>query len=1031
MLPFQTALMSSRVFDNDRSTYVLESLKLDVEGLEKPSLTESPGIGSFKVLGKGGFGSIFVGTISKCTVPLFNSNLKFQLLGLYHGVLLAGPSNKHTFGLEKENVTRITVAVKRIDGEPEDLFDLTREASNLKVLWGHRNFVTIYGATRSHDLGCLCLVMDLIQGCNLNQFLRTCGTAVFKDWDRESESLCGLWRSNELSWWMEKLRLFREIVIALIVCHKEQVYHGDLKGTNILLDRCLVPKMVDFGLSFRQTDGRYLQSLGGSLFWAAPEVSDGHKDGTIPDEFRDNPYPSDVYSLGMVLTEIMLDGKIPEDFTLENFIADKCSGGCPISLDDVNTADPLFNERVVDRLKILIDKCCEADRQNRISLEECLSKLNEIYSCLSSSFSPSHASTQYEKMDHLFSKTTAYVDMVCRFKEQFPHVGDYMVFNPSKNMVMDEQENLLVHYFCKLDYAEGVEYILEKSAWDFQPDRDLPYLSLLCVTEESLRTLKYLAASWPQMIKKQLFLLHKACLCNNQEICQFLLLDVGIDFDTWEVQTVYSRDPEDPKPIHKLAARGKTEMVRLILANCEGDPDYVNTVVPGRANTPLYYAIRGDHVETMNFLLERGGVLERETVHHDVSISCSQTFEFLDSLFPLAIDEGCLQVFLELSDRRWRLGDALLKFADPGGIHIRCLKEHIKNVAHLRPSISPLRAACQKGSEGALKSFLHLLVHVTKVTRHILRLLQSYIAIHGSKEMLDLLVQKFGFDVKVKLNKDYVQELLLDEASCSNVQDKTWLYRDTLLKENLVAYGGNYVSLENIAWWSNNKEISDHLVDMKLKPEVVESGNQPQATGLGSQSKQLHHKNIVSEGEAYAQIILSGFETGSTPEKVISIYHEIDFPHQLADECCKRGYLGILQFLEDCGLNLRPNPTLKWDLHISAVEHGHVGIVEFLFKRGFSVNSPDAGSRGLSPLQRACESPYMDPGKRKEMVLFLLKAGADPNYTDKGGYTAMDIASGMESKGSRELVRLLIEAGFDLGKRNLWGEDYLTLVARM
>jgi serine/threonine protein kinase len=163
----------------------------------------------------------------------------FQLLGLYHGVLLAGPSNKHTFGLEKENVTPITVAVKKIDGEPEHLFDLTREASNLKVLWGHRNFVTIYGAMQSHDLGCLCLVIDLIHGCNLNQFLRTCGTAVFKDWDRESESLCRLWRSNEMSCWMEKLRLFREIVIALIVCHKEQVYHGDLKGTNICLTGAL------------------------------------------------------------------------------------------------------------------------------------------------------------------------------------------------------------------------------------------------------------------------------------------------------------------------------------------------------------------------------------------------------------------------------------------------------------------------------------------------------------------------------------------------------------------------------------------------------------------------------------------------------------------------------------------------------------------------------------------------------------------------------------------------------------------------
>jgi ankyrin repeat protein len=53
-------------------------------------------------------------------------------------------------------------------------------------------------------------------------------------------------------------------------------------------------------------------------------------------------------------------------------------------------------------------------------------------------------------------------------------------------------------------------------------------------------------------------------------------------------------------------------------------------------------------------------------------------------------------------------------------------------------------------------------------------------------------------------------------------------------------------------------------------------------------------------------------------------------------------------------------------------------------------------------------------------LFFVLKAGANPNYTNKGGYTAMDIASGLESKGSRELVGLLLEAGFNLGKMDQW-----------
>jgi ankyrin repeat protein len=466
-----------------------------------------------------------------------------------------------------------------------------------------------------------------------------------------------------------------------------------------------------------------------------------------------------------------------------------------------------------------------------------------------------------------------------------------------------------------------------------------------------------------------------------------------MDFDTWEEFTLVGGVDSEPegtkqKPIHKLAARGKTEMVRLILDNCDIDPDDVNTVVPEVSDeTPLYYAIQGDHVETMNFLLERGGGLVMESVNPSIhGYGCGR---LLGPLFAFAIIGGHLKAAVALYERRWGLANPVFHSGNPGFVHTRRLKEHIKNVAHLTPSISPLQAACRRGNEDILEAILYLLVKVTGVNlpvsvvqslKHTFTKLLFYIARSGGKEMLDLVIgHGFNIEAAMELKVDEVKQLLDDEDSHENALDKILFNGDTLLENILIASDGHYMTLENVAQWSDNKEFFDYLVDLQLKQEAVSSGNESQATGLGSQSKQLYQEKSASEGEAYAQRILSGFETGSAPEEVISIHYNIDFPHELSVECCKRGYLGILQFLEDCGLNLSPNPQVPWDLHITAVQYGHVNVADFLLRRGFSVNSSDGSSAGWSPLQRACQSPHMDP-RKKEMVSFLLKKGADPNW---------------------------------------------------
>lgn len=201
------------------------------------------------MIGKGGFGSIFVGTIPKTRESSTRGyDHDTSTLGWYHGVLLQGRKSSEPCS-ERGDVSKpdveastctdsVTVAVKRTEVPAEQQSDFYRELLTLNALWGRRNFVGTYGGTFSRDLGCVCIVMELVDGCTLNEFLQTRGSAAAAlHEDQPVMFLSDVWKSNKVLWWMEELRLFREIVLGLILCHRLQVYHGDLKGANVLIDR--------------------------------------------------------------------------------------------------------------------------------------------------------------------------------------------------------------------------------------------------------------------------------------------------------------------------------------------------------------------------------------------------------------------------------------------------------------------------------------------------------------------------------------------------------------------------------------------------------------------------------------------------------------------------------------------------------------------------------------------------------------------------------------------------------------------------
>lgn len=99
----------------------------------------------------------------------------------------------------------------------------------------------------------------------------------------------------------ETVYLFRQIVAALLHCHRLGIHHRDLKPENILIEkRDGRIKLVDFGMAALQPRGTFLTTPCGSLHYAAPEVFEKNYDGS----------KVDVWSLGIILY-VMLTGTTP------------------------------------------------------------------------------------------------------------------------------------------------------------------------------------------------------------------------------------------------------------------------------------------------------------------------------------------------------------------------------------------------------------------------------------------------------------------------------------------------------------------------------------------------------------------------------------------------------------------------------------------------------------------------------------------------------------------------------------------------
>ncbi|KAM0722783.1 hypothetical protein Q7P37_002225 [Cladosporium fusiforme] len=165
-------------------------------------------------------------------------------------------------------------------------YGLEREIAVMKLL-EHDNIVRLFDVWENSNE--LYLIMEYVEGGELFHYV---------------EQRRGLPEDKTII-------IFRQIVAALLYCHRMHICHRDLKPENILLDpESLTVKLIDFGMAALQADGKMLSTPCGSPHYAAPEVVSAR------------PYDgkqADVWSCGVILY-VMLTGTTPYNYGAEGDI---------------------------------------------------------------------------------------------------------------------------------------------------------------------------------------------------------------------------------------------------------------------------------------------------------------------------------------------------------------------------------------------------------------------------------------------------------------------------------------------------------------------------------------------------------------------------------------------------------------------------------------------------------------------------------------------------------------------------------------
>lgn len=231
-------------------------------------------------------------------------------------------------GLDEESTCVVKLFNKVSDDNTLQLKVFNREVESLQIL-DHKNIIKILDKGFDNFNEAYFIVLEYFKGVSLNEYIK----------------------NNSLNS-TDKIVVINQILEAIRYSHNKNIIHRDLKPSNILIDRDLNIKIIDYGVSKLKDTfyNDYTLKNYMSLKYASPEQKLG----------IDITHKSDIYSLGIIIYEILSESIISSDINIYNM------------LDDDTYIKPEYKE--------IIGKMIESKTNERISnIKDIMNFFNNEY----------------------------------------------------------------------------------------------------------------------------------------------------------------------------------------------------------------------------------------------------------------------------------------------------------------------------------------------------------------------------------------------------------------------------------------------------------------------------------------------------------------------------------------------------------------------------------------------------------------------------------------------------------------------------